>query len=154
MIKKLKTRPEKFRELKQLLNKTENTIRCDYFEIDQFKKVKIKQQDFLLHLNMSSLSSHINGLLTFLNLFEIKFDKICITESRFLQKTYSQARSISLDIMLNIPQQRPLLVGGGVSDVHISDIAIYSTKRPTDILPQITRISFYRTYNFQINYVL
>ena len=71
---------EKFKELNQVLNKTENNISCDYFEIDEFKKIKF------LHLNILSLSSHINELVTFLNLPETKFDIICITESRLSQK--------------------------------------------------------------------
>ena len=50
-----------------------------------------------------SLSSHINVLATFLNLVETKFDITCITESRLSQKIHSQATSISLDIILNIP---------------------------------------------------
>ena len=35
---------------------------------------------------MSSLSSHINELVTFSNLLETKFDIICITKSRLSQK--------------------------------------------------------------------
>ena len=55
----------KFKELNQVLNETENNICCDYFEINEFKKIKIKLHDFsLLHLNISSLSSHINELVT------------------------------------------------------------------------------------------
>ena len=69
MVKKIKNRLEKFKEVNQVLNKKENNISCDYFEIDEFKKIKRKQHDFsLLHLNLSSLSSHINKLVTFLNL--------------------------------------------------------------------------------------
>ena len=33
---------EKFKELYQLLNERENNIRCDNFEIDEFKKIKKK----------------------------------------------------------------------------------------------------------------
>ena len=84
---KTKIHLEKFKELNQVLNETENNISCDYFEMDEFKKIKIKQHDFLLlHLNISSLSSHTNELVTFLNLLETKFDIRCITESRLSQK--------------------------------------------------------------------
>ena len=31
---------EKFKEVNQVLNKTENNISCDYFDIDEFKKLK------------------------------------------------------------------------------------------------------------------
>ena len=75
---KTKTHLGKFKELNQVFNKTENNISCDYFDINEFKKIKIKHHDFsLLHLNILSLSSHIN---------ETKFDIICITESRFSHK--------------------------------------------------------------------
>ena len=78
---------EKFKELNQVLNETENYISCDYFEMDKFKKIKIKQHDFsLLHLEIWSLSSQINELVTFLNLLETKIHIICITESRISQK--------------------------------------------------------------------
>ena len=84
---KTKIHLEKFKEPSQVLNETENNISCDYFEINEFKKIKIKQHNFsLLHLNISLLSSHINELITFLNLLETKFDIICITESRISQK--------------------------------------------------------------------
>ena len=50
------------------------------------KKLKKTQHEFsLLHLNISSLSSHINELITFINLRQTKFD-ICITENRLSQK--------------------------------------------------------------------
>ena len=50
---KAKIHLEKFKELNQVLNETEKNIRCYYFQIDKFKKIKIKQHDFsLLHLNI------------------------------------------------------------------------------------------------------
>ena len=39
---KTKIHLEKFKELYQLLNERENNIRCDNFEIDEFKKIKKK----------------------------------------------------------------------------------------------------------------
>ena len=109
---------------------------------------------------MSSLSSHINELLTFLNLFEIKFDKICITESRFSQKICSQARSISLVIMLNMPQQRHLLVGGCLMFISQTlqyivrkDLQIYFPKQLESVFiePIISKQAmFCNRYNLQI----
>ena len=81
---KTKIHLEKFKELYQLLNERENNIRCDNFEIDEFKKIKIKQHDFLLlHLNILSSSLQISEMVTFLSLLETKFNTIGITESRF-----------------------------------------------------------------------
>ena len=57
---KTKIHIEKLKELNQVLDEKENNISCDYFEIDEFKKIKIKQHESsLLHLNISSLSSHV-----------------------------------------------------------------------------------------------
>ena len=94
---KTKIHLEKFKELYQLLNERENNIRCDNFEIDEFKKIKKKQHDFLLlHLNILSSSLHINEMVTFLNLLETKFNTIGITESRFSQKKNPLASNINI----------------------------------------------------------
>ena len=54
----------KFQQLNNLFDQSENTISCDYYDLKDFQKIKIKQQDFsLLHLNISSLSCHINDLI-------------------------------------------------------------------------------------------
>ena len=56
--KKSKGLTHKFQQLNNLFNQSENTISCDYFDLNYFQKIKIKQQDFsLLHMNISSLSS-------------------------------------------------------------------------------------------------
>ena len=57
----------KFQQLNNLFDQSENTISCDYYDLKDFQKIKIKQQDFsVLHLNISSLSCHINDLVNFL----------------------------------------------------------------------------------------
>ena len=66
---------------------SENTINSDYYDLKHFQKIKIKQQDFsLLHLNISSLSCHINDLVSFPALLNTKFDLTCITETRLSDK--------------------------------------------------------------------
>ena len=120
---KTKIHLEKFKELNQVLNETENNISCDYFDIDEFKKIKIKHHDFsLLHLNISSLSSHINELVTFLNLLETKFDIICITESRLSQKNPLTSNINISEYNIEHTPNRVLCWWG--SEVHISDTAI------------------------------
>ena len=43
----------KFQQLNNLFDQSENTISCDYYDLKDFQKIKIKQQDFsLLHLNI------------------------------------------------------------------------------------------------------
>ena len=43
---KTKIHLEKFKELNQVLNKTENNISCGYFDIDEFKKLKQNSMTF------------------------------------------------------------------------------------------------------------
>ena len=94
MNKKTKEFLKKFREMSQMLEQSENSLSSDYYDISDFKKLKInKQQDLsILHLNISSISAHIDDLKTFLNHFNHKFDIICISGSRISvkhpQKTY------------------------------------------------------------------
>ena len=56
---KLKT----FREVSQLFDQSENSVSCDYYTPYELNKIKVKQEDLsVLHLNISSLSAHINDL--------------------------------------------------------------------------------------------
>ena len=76
---------KKLKDLNKLFDHTESAVSCDYFDINEYKKVKIKEQDFsLLHLNISSLLAHINELKTLLSQVDTKFD---ISESRISKKT-------------------------------------------------------------------
>ena len=80
---KLKT----FREVSQLFDQSENSVSCDYYTPYELNKVKVKQEDLsVLHLNISSLSAHIDDLKRFLSEIRIKFDIICISESRLSQR--------------------------------------------------------------------
>ena len=77
----------KFQQLNNLFDQSEKTVNCDYYDLKDFQKIKIKQQDFsLLHLKISSLSCHINDLVNFLALVNTKFDVICITETKLSHK--------------------------------------------------------------------
>ena len=70
MNKKTKEILKKFHEMSQIFQQSENPLICDYYDISDFKKLKInKQQDLsILHLNISSISAHIGDLRAFLNL--------------------------------------------------------------------------------------
>ena len=90
--KKLKT----FREVSQLFDQHENSISCDYYSPYELNKIKVKQEDLsVLHLNISSLSAHIDDLKNFLSELSIKFAVICISESRLSQKN-PQTTNINL----------------------------------------------------------
>ena len=90
--KKLKT----FREVSQLFDQHENSISCDYYSPYELNKIKVKQEDLsVLHLNISSLSAHIDDLKNFLSELRIKLDLICISESTLSQKN-PQTTNINL----------------------------------------------------------
>ena len=88
MNKKTKEFLKKFREISQIVKQSKNLLSCDYYDISDFKKLKInKQHDLpILHLNISSISAHIDDLRAFLNLINHKFDIICILKSRISTK--------------------------------------------------------------------
>ena len=149
---KTKIHLEKFKEPNQVLNETENNISCDYFEIDEFRKIKIKQHNFsLLHLNISLLSSHINELITFLNLLETKFDIICITESRISQKN-------PLISNINIPgyniEHNPTEASAGGALMFISQTLQYKAQKDLQIYCPKELESVLINFCFQINQVL
>ena len=76
MNKKTKQFLKKFREMSQIFEQSENSLSCGYYDISDFKKLKInKEQDLsILHLKISSISAHIDNLRTFLNLVNHKCD--------------------------------------------------------------------------------
>ena len=101
---------KKLKDLNKLFDHTENAVSCDYFDINEYKKVKIKEQDFsLLHLNISSLLlAHINELKTLFSQVDTKFD---ISESRISKKN---SVTTSIDIPgYNIEQTSTESSAGG-----------------------------------------
>ena len=59
----------------------------DYYDLEDFNKIPIKNWDLaLLHMNISSLSAHIDDVKTFLNLLNINFDITCIFKSRLSKR--------------------------------------------------------------------
>ena len=72
-----------FKQVNQLFDQSENSINCDYYDVDELNKIAINQSDLtVIHLNISSLALHIDKLKLFLSLIKTKFDVICISESR------------------------------------------------------------------------
>ena len=74
--------------------------------------MNIKEQDFsLLHLNISSLSAHINELKAFLSQVDTKFGIICISKSRISKKN---SLTTNIDILgYNIEQTPTESTPGG-----------------------------------------
>ena len=80
---KLKT----FREISNLFDQSENSVNCDYYTLYKLSKIKVKQEHLsALNFNISSLSTHIDDMKNFLSKLRIKFDIICISESKLSQK--------------------------------------------------------------------
>ena len=78
---------KKLKDLNKLFDHTENAVSCDFFDINEYKKIKIKEHDFsLLNLNISLLSDHTNELQKLLSQVATKFDIVCISESRISKK--------------------------------------------------------------------
>ena len=121
----------KFQQLDNLFDQSENTISCDYYDLKDFQKIKIKQQDFsLLHLNISSLSCHINDLVNFLALLNTKFDVICITETRLSHKN-------PLTTNIELPgyniKQTPYESSAGGTIIYISQDLLYKHRNDLQI---------------------
>ena len=97
MNKKTKEFLNKFREMSQLFEQSRNQLSCDCYDISNFKSHKInRQQDLpILHLNISSISAHIDDFRTFINRVNHKFDILCISKSRIFTK-HPQTTNIDL----------------------------------------------------------
>ena len=66
-----------------MLEESESPVSCDYYNVHDLSKIQIHQHDLsIIHLNISSLSSHIHELKLFLSIPKICFDIICISESK------------------------------------------------------------------------
>ena len=85
MNKKTKEFLKKFREMSQIFEQSENPLSCGFYDISDFKRLKMKKQQDLsiAHLNILDLR-------TFLSLAHLKFDIICISENRISVKTHTQ----------------------------------------------------------------
>ena len=141
MNKKTKDFLKKFHEMSQIFEQSENPLSCDYYDISDFKKLKInKQQDLsILHLNISSISSQIDDLRTFLNLAHHKFDIICISESRISLK-HPQTTNVNLP-GFNM-EQIPAESSAGRTLIYISQRLSY--------LEKISRYTVLKNWNLHL----
>ena len=85
-----------FCQMNQVFDNNENAISCYYYNIDELNKLNINRHNnlLILHLDISSLSSHIDDLKMFLRLLTAKLD-MCISERRLCQ---SNPMTMKLDI--------------------------------------------------------
>ena len=93
----------RFKQVNQHFVQSQNSISCDYYDVDDLNKIVISQSNLtVIHLNISSLALQtvlaLQTLQTdksklFLSLIKTTFDIICISESRF-----SQTNSLTTNI--------------------------------------------------------
>lgn len=71
-------------ELHKRLSDLDETPSQQYFNLSEFNNLKAQYHLYkgYFHLNIESLSAHIDELNEFLNISKINFDVICLTESR------------------------------------------------------------------------
>ena len=126
--KKTKEFLKKFCEMNQIFDQSDNLINCDYYDIPEFKKMKIREQQDLsiLHLNISSISAHINDLRKFLNLVDQKIDIICISGSRISTKN---PQTTNIDLPGYNTEQTPTESSPGGSLIYISECLSYKPQK-------------------------
>ena len=65
---------KKFSQISQSNGPGENTVSCDYYDLNDFNKFTVTQDLAALHLNIFSLTSHINELKLPLSSLNLNFD--------------------------------------------------------------------------------
>ena len=140
--KKPKGLMHKFQQLNNIFDQSENTISCDYYDLKDFQKIRIKQQDFsLLHLNISSLSFHIKYLVNFLALLNTKFDVICITES------HKNLLTTNIELPGYSIEKTPSESSAGGSLIYIPKPIVQTPNRPPNMLFKRIEICIYWSHN-------
>ena len=118
--------------MNQTFDQPDNLISCDYYDIPEFKKMKIIEQKDLPNLpqNISSISSHINDLRNFLNLINQKDDIICISESRISTKN---PQTTNIDLPGYNIEQTPTESSAGGTLIYISQSLSYKPRKDLHI---------------------
>ena len=121
----------RFKQVNDLLDPSENLTSCDYYDVNDISKLRINENDLsVIHLNMSSLSRHINELKFFLSFFKVKFDIISISESR-ITKSNTLATNIYIP-GYNIEHTLTEFKAGGCS-LYISDKIPYKLQNGLNV---------------------
>ena len=81
--KEVKNLMVRFKQVNEFLDPSENLTSCDYYYINDITKLRINENDLsVIHLNIQSLSLHVNKLKILLSFFKVKFNIISISERR------------------------------------------------------------------------
>ena len=129
-----------------MLEESENPVSCDYYDVHDLSKVQIHQHDLsIIHLNISSLASHIHELKLFLSLLKFSFDVFCISASRISKHNLP---TISINIPGYNTEHTPTESKAGETLMYISeknsykirnDLNIYNPEQLESILIEILR---------------
>ena len=132
MNKKTKEFLKTFCEMSQIFEQSETPVSCDYYDISDFKKLKINKQPdlFILYLNISSISAYLDDLRTFLNFADHKFDIICISESRISVK---HPQTTNIDLPGFNMEQTPTESSAGGTLIYISQSLSYKPRKDLQI---------------------
>ena len=129
-----------------MLEESENPVNCDYYDVHDLNKIQIHEHDLsIIHLNISSLASHIPELKLFLSLFKVSFDVICISENRISKHNLP---TININIPGYYNEHTPSRFKAGGTLIYISekisykihsDQNIYNPKQLESICIEILR---------------
>ena len=77
-------------------------INCDYYNIDEFRTKKLKNDEYfsILNLNIHSIELHIEEFRVVLDMLKFQFDIICITETKIVD-------GVSPSVNINITNYQP-----------------------------------------------
>ena len=116
------------KNLSQWLKTNKLSLNVTKTEFIIFHSMKInKQQDFsILHLNISSISVHIDDLRAFLNLVNHKFGIICISEKRISAK---HPQTTNIDLPGSNIKQTPSESSAGGTLIYISQYLSYKLEK-------------------------
>ena len=145
MCEKTREIMKRFCQMNQVFDDNENAINFDYYNIDELNKLNINRHHdlFILNLNISSLSSHIDDIKIFLSLLTAKVDILCISESRL-----SQNNPVTTNLHIPVytfehtstessAGSTLMYISNGIPYVLRNDLQIYSPKELESIFIEI-----------------
>ena len=127
----IKSMMARFKQVNQLFDGNENSISCDYYDINELNKLSVNQKDLkIIHLNISSLPLHINELKIFLSLVKVRFDIISLSESRI---TKNNSLTTNIDIPGYNIEHTPTESKAGGCLLYISNKVSYKLRSDLNI---------------------
>ena len=118
LVKESLRKMKRFCQINQIFDDNKIVIICNYSSNEDLNKLNTGKHDlYILDLNISSLSSHIDNLKFLLSLLTAKVDILCISGSRISQKNLA---TINLDILGYNIEHTPTESSAGGTLMYIS----------------------------------